>query len=206
MRKVERLLPPGGLFLIWEPTCFEGEDREGWMERFRQMRPQWPAISDEEFAAFESHHRASDFAETALTWRAIAREAGFEQAEEIFTAPNQFARVYLFLPLILEVNDVAVQGRRATMLGPLYGPSPPIFFSSCRSSSAFLLESKNWLSMSRNGEPDTRIRHRRRTNATRDRQPYARVLARQAYFRARACVLTATRVRDWPSLREVVGH
>ena len=39
MLQVARLLPPDGLFLIWEPTCFEGEDREGWMERFRQMRP-----------------------------------------------------------------------------------------------------------------------------------------------------------------------
>jgi SAM-dependent methyltransferase len=80
MRKVERLLPPGGLFLIWEPTCFEGEDREGWMERFRQMRPQWPAISDDEFATFDSHHRASDFAETALTWTAMAREEKIDAA------------------------------------------------------------------------------------------------------------------------------
>ena len=30
--KVERLLPRNGLFLIWEPTCLEGEDREGWVE------------------------------------------------------------------------------------------------------------------------------------------------------------------------------
>ena len=96
MRRVERLLPRDGLFLIWEPTCFEGEDRDGWMERFRQMRPQWPAISDEEFTAFDSHHRASDYAETAATWKGMAREAGFEQADELFTAPNQLARVYLF--------------------------------------------------------------------------------------------------------------
>ncbi len=96
MRKVDSLLPPDGLFLIWEPTCFEGEDREGWMERFRQMRPQWPAISDEEFADFDSHHRASDYAETALAWKGMACEAGFEQAEELFTAPNHLARVYLF--------------------------------------------------------------------------------------------------------------
>jgi SAM-dependent methyltransferase len=96
MRNVERLLPRDGLFLIWEPTCFEGEDREGWMERFRQMRPQWPAISDEEFAAFDSHHRASDYAETSAAWKGMAREAGFDQADQIFTVPNQLARVYLF--------------------------------------------------------------------------------------------------------------
>jgi SAM-dependent methyltransferase len=96
MRKVERLLPRDGLFLIWEPTRFEGEDREGWLKRFCQIRPEWSAISDEEFAAFDSHHRASDYAETSATWKGMAREAGFDQAEEIFTVPNQLARVYLF--------------------------------------------------------------------------------------------------------------
>jgi SAM-dependent methyltransferase len=95
MRKVERLLPRDGLFVIWEPTCLEGEDREGWTERFRQIRPQWPALSDEEFAAFESHLPA-DHAETAATWRGMAREAGFEQADELFTVPNQLSRVYRF--------------------------------------------------------------------------------------------------------------
>lgn len=96
MRKVKDLLPRKGLFLIWEPTCHEGEDREGWMERFRQMRPHWPAINSEEFAAFDSHHRASDYAETASTWKAMARGAGFDQADELFIVPNGLARVYRF--------------------------------------------------------------------------------------------------------------
>jgi 2-polyprenyl-3-methyl-5-hydroxy-6-metoxy-1,4-benzoquinol methylase len=96
MRKVERLLPRDGLFVIWEPTCLEGEDREGWMERFRQLRPQWSVISDEEFAAFDSHCGASDYAETAVTWKGMAREAAFDQADELFTASNQLARIYRF--------------------------------------------------------------------------------------------------------------
>jgi SAM-dependent methyltransferase len=96
MRSVERLLPRDGLFLIWEPTCLEGEDREAWMERFRPMRPQWAAISDDEFAAFVSHQLASDYAETATTWKGMARDAGFEQTDELFTSPNNLARVYLF--------------------------------------------------------------------------------------------------------------
>jgi SAM-dependent methyltransferase len=96
MRKVKDLLPRNGLFLIWEPTCDEGEDREGWMERFRQMRPHWPAINGEEFAAFVSHHRASDYAETASTWKAMAHDAGFDQADELFIVPNGLARVYRF--------------------------------------------------------------------------------------------------------------
>ena len=84
----------GGLFVICEPTCLEGEDREGWQERFCQLRPQWSAMSDEGFAGFENHQRASDFPETAATWRGMAREAGFGQADELFTKP--LARVCRF--------------------------------------------------------------------------------------------------------------
>jgi SAM-dependent methyltransferase len=96
MRQVAQLLPPDGLLLIWEPTCFDGEDREDWMERFRQLRPSWPTISDEEFASFDSHHRASDYAETADTWKGMARDAGFTEADELLTVPNKLARVYRF--------------------------------------------------------------------------------------------------------------
>jgi SAM-dependent methyltransferase len=93
--KVERLLPRDGLFLIWEPTCLEGEDREGWVERFSQFLKGLP-LSDDEFAAMDSHQRASDYAETAATWKGMAREAGFERADEIFAAPDQLTSVYLF--------------------------------------------------------------------------------------------------------------
>jgi cyclopropane fatty-acyl-phospholipid synthase-like methyltransferase len=96
MRKVRALLPLEGLFLIWEPTCLEGEDRYGWMDRFRKLLPQWPLVSDEEFDAFDSHHRASDYAETASAWKGMAREAGFDDVEELLTVPNGLARVYRF--------------------------------------------------------------------------------------------------------------
>jgi SAM-dependent methyltransferase len=96
MRKVHRLLSRGGLFLIWEPTRLEGEDREGWLERFHRVRPDWAAISDEEFAAFESHCRASDYSETAQTWIDMASDAGFTTADELMTVPNKLARVYRF--------------------------------------------------------------------------------------------------------------
>jgi cyclopropane fatty-acyl-phospholipid synthase-like methyltransferase len=96
MRRVHRLLPRNGLFLIWEPTCLEGEAREDWMERFRQLRPEWPDITDDEFAAFDSHHRASDYSETASTWMAMGREAGFASAEELLIVPNKLARIYRY--------------------------------------------------------------------------------------------------------------
>lgn len=96
MQRVRALLPRGGLFMIWEPTCLEGEDREGWMTRFRRLRPEWPAVTDEEFAAFDSHHRASDYAETSAAWLAMGRDAGFARAEELLIVPNRLARVYRY--------------------------------------------------------------------------------------------------------------
>jgi len=96
IRRVRAMLSRNGLFLIWEPTCLEGEDRDGWMERFRRLRPQWPKVTDEEFAAFENHCRASDHAETSATWIAMGRNAGFERVDELLTVPNQLARVYLY--------------------------------------------------------------------------------------------------------------
>src|SRR5271166_528447 len=96
MRRVRALLPRNGIFLIWEPTCLEGEDREGWMERFRRLRPEWSAITDDEFAAFDTHHRSSDYAETATAWMAMGREAGFQRVEELLLVPNKLARVYRY--------------------------------------------------------------------------------------------------------------
>ena len=96
MRRIRSLLRPQGLFLIWESTCLEGEDREGWMERFRRIRPRWPELTDEEFASFDRHHRASDYPETRAMWKGMARAAGFARTEEIFVAPNELARVYRF--------------------------------------------------------------------------------------------------------------
>src|ERR1700733_14476866 len=56
-----------------------------------KVAPHWPAVSDEEFASFDSHRVASDYAETAETWKRMAREAGFAQTNELLTVPNGLA-------------------------------------------------------------------------------------------------------------------
>ena len=95
MKKVESLLPRDGLFMIWEPTCLEGEAREAWVERLSQSLRSLP-LTDEEFTAFDSHIRAADFRETAAIWKGMAREAGFEQSDQLFAPPDQLTGVYLF--------------------------------------------------------------------------------------------------------------
>lgn len=96
MKRLRASLPSNAFFLIWEATRLDGEDREEWMARFRQQRSEWSALTDEEFAAFDSHHRASDYSETAATWMGLGHEAGFKRVEQLFIVPNQLARVYRY--------------------------------------------------------------------------------------------------------------
>jgi SAM-dependent methyltransferase len=85
-----------GVFLIWEPIYLEGEDRAAWLDRFSTLRPQWAALSDEEFAEMESHMLAADFPETAEGWKTMGLQAGFGHAAEVFTMPNRMGRVFKF--------------------------------------------------------------------------------------------------------------
>jgi len=96
MRNIHEHLESDGLFIVWEPTLLEGEDSSGWNNRFCSMRPDWTALSDEEFAVMDGHNRTADYQETAHDWLRMGREAGFSQANEIFRSPNDLHRAYLF--------------------------------------------------------------------------------------------------------------
>ncbi|RWX62431.1 class I SAM-dependent methyltransferase [Mesorhizobium sp. M4B.F.Ca.ET.089.01.1.1] len=96
MRNVRRALGGMGLFVIWEPALFEGEDRAAWLARFSLLRDEWSAVSDEEFAAMERHMLLADFPETAARWLGMGREAGFSHAEEIFVMPNRMGRMFRY--------------------------------------------------------------------------------------------------------------
>jgi hypothetical protein len=96
MKDVHAALFPHGLFLIWEPTLLDGESRAEWLDRFSSCRPQWAAITDEEFAAMESHMRLADFPEPAESWKAMGRQAGFGPAEQLFMMPDRLGRVFKF--------------------------------------------------------------------------------------------------------------
>src|SRR5215212_3169725 len=58
-------------------AVLEASVRAGWLDRFLTLRSAWSAVSDEQFEAFNSHNRASDFPETASRWLEMGREAGF---------------------------------------------------------------------------------------------------------------------------------
>ncbi len=96
MRRIHRVMKPDGLFLLWEPTLLDQEDRLGWLRRFSTFRADWAAITDEEFASMERHMEMADFPESAETWEAIGRDAGFAHAEQVFTMPNRIGRVFQY--------------------------------------------------------------------------------------------------------------
>ena len=97
MRDVRRVLAPGGVLMIWEPTTLPGEDRSGWVARLEgSSRPLWSGIDAAEWTTMVEHCRASDYPETEETWLALGREAGFAAAREVYAAPTNLARVYRF--------------------------------------------------------------------------------------------------------------
>ncbi|MGX5843577.1 class I SAM-dependent methyltransferase [Mesorhizobium sp. ArgA1] len=96
MWDARRALGRTGLFVIWEPALFGGEDRASWLARFSLLRDEWSAVSDGEFASMQRHMLLADFPETVDRWLGLGREAGFSQAEEIFMMPNRMGRVFRF--------------------------------------------------------------------------------------------------------------
>ena len=96
MRIIRNVLAPGGLFLIYENTSPDGEDRENWWRRWDLQKPFWTAYSEDEWNAMAAHVHAADFPETDATWHALGREAGFAGVREVFAAPTGLFRLYGF--------------------------------------------------------------------------------------------------------------
>ncbi|ODA67165.1 hypothetical protein A7A08_01911 [Methyloligella halotolerans] len=83
--------------MIYEPTLKEGETRDGYLERFGTVnRPAWTFLTDEEWRQISNHVTQCDLPETAETWLALGREAGFAKATEIFHDRTDFYSIYRY--------------------------------------------------------------------------------------------------------------
>lgn len=96
MRRVRRILGRDGLFVIYENTSPDGEEREEWMQRWDLQQPLWKAFSSDEWHAVTSHVHENDFPETATRWHELGRETGFNDVHEVFIAPSNLFRMYCF--------------------------------------------------------------------------------------------------------------
>jgi SAM-dependent methyltransferase len=97
MREARGVLGKGGEMLLYEPSCRDGESRDGYLERFATTnQPLWTALSDTEWAAILDHVTRCDLPETASGWLDLGRAAGFSRAEEVFVAPTDLYRLFRY--------------------------------------------------------------------------------------------------------------
>lgn len=98
MRAARRLLDTRGMLLVYENASPNGEDREGWLRRWDLQEPDWTGLTPVEWGRMAAHVRTYDFPETVSRWRELGREAGFGKVQELFVAPSNLFRLFLFRP------------------------------------------------------------------------------------------------------------
>jgi len=96
MREIRRVVGDRGLFLIYENTSPDGEDRDAWLRRWDSQKPSWTALTSEEWDMMTAHVRAADFPEMTSRWHSLGHEAGFGEVREVFVAPTDLFRIYCF--------------------------------------------------------------------------------------------------------------
>ncbi len=97
MSAIRRMIGRDGLFLTYEPTCLDGEDRDGYLDRYEAFaRREFTALTGDELNLLMDHVRSSDYPETAASWRALGREAGFAKSETVFTGRRKLMRMFRF--------------------------------------------------------------------------------------------------------------
>jgi SAM-dependent methyltransferase len=97
LKAIRDALEVGGIFLLYEPTCTDGEDRTDYLERFRHTNhPLWNYLSEPEWEQIWDHVSTCDFPESAENWLEIGRAAGFGSGCQQFTDPTDLYRLFRF--------------------------------------------------------------------------------------------------------------
>jgi SAM-dependent methyltransferase len=97
MQAIRRATGSRGIFLLYEPTRRDGEDRPAWLDRFlRTNKPRWNVLTADEWEQIWHHVTTCDFPETGPVWCELGRQAGFGTARQVFVDPTDFFRLYRF--------------------------------------------------------------------------------------------------------------
>jgi len=97
LKAIRAALGARGVFLLYEPSCRDGEDRAGYLERFRQTnRRLWKVLSETEWDQIWEHVSTCDFPESAAGWLEIGRMAGFGSGRQLFTDRTDLYRLFRF--------------------------------------------------------------------------------------------------------------
>ena len=96
MREIRSVVGDRGLFLIYENTAPDTEDRDTYLLRWQRHYQSCTALTPEEYEGMRAHVGAFDFPETNSGWHTLGREAGFNQVRELFVSPSDLFRMYCF--------------------------------------------------------------------------------------------------------------
>jgi ubiquinone/menaquinone biosynthesis C-methylase UbiE len=95
---IRRLMGRDGCLLVYENTSLDGESRDAWLTRWDEQETAWTAYTPAEWKYVTAHVHQADFPETASTWQALGRQAGFATTRELFVSPTDLFRLYAFIP------------------------------------------------------------------------------------------------------------
>ncbi len=97
MGEIRQMIGPGGLFLTFEPTCIDGEDRAAYLDRYEGVaQDRWTPLTGDEFVALMDHVRSSDYPESMSSWKVLGRQAGFAKCEMLFAGSHDLFRLFCF--------------------------------------------------------------------------------------------------------------
>jgi len=97
MKAIRGAVGASGIFMLYEPTRRDDEDRPQWLDRFvRTNKPLWSVLTGAEWEQIHHHVDTCDFPETAATWCRLGRDAGFGEARQVFADPTDFMRLFRY--------------------------------------------------------------------------------------------------------------
>jgi ubiquinone/menaquinone biosynthesis C-methylase UbiE len=97
MKAIRGAVGARGIFMLYEPTRRDGEDRAGFLDRFLRINKSlWSVLTPAEWEQIWHHVTTCDFPETAAVWCELGREAGFAEARQVFADPTDFFRLFRY--------------------------------------------------------------------------------------------------------------
>lgn len=97
MKKVKYALRDEGVFMIYEPVLIDGEDLESYFHRFQKTYTKhWRGLSEEEKESLLEHVRESERPETTKDWISLGKDAGFEQADKVFSEKTGLYEIFKY--------------------------------------------------------------------------------------------------------------
>ena len=97
MTAIRGAVGPNGLFLLYEPTRHDGEDRDAFLARFRLASKRlWTVLTPAEWDQIWHHIDTCDFPETVSGWCELGRKAGFAKAESVFVDSSDFFHLFRY--------------------------------------------------------------------------------------------------------------